>query len=80
VPDAILDRPKRGFSIPIEHWFRGELNGFVSDHLERFAKRDIFAPSVMKDLLHRHTYGRISYAYQLWSLLMLELWYEQYID
>ncbi|MBI5467152.1 MAG: asparagine synthetase B, partial [Candidatus Kerfeldbacteria bacterium] len=80
VPDSILDRPKKGFGVPIEHWFRGELNGFIGEHLERFAKRDIFAPDVVRNLLRRHTSGRISYAYQLWSLLMLELWYEQYID
>lgn len=82
VPDTILDRPKRGFSVPIDIWFRGTLNGYIQSHLldGRFAKRNILTRETVQSLVHQHTHGRISYAYQLWSLLMLELWYEQYFD
>jgi len=77
-----LDRPKRGFSVPIDVWFRGELNGYIKTHLldGRFIKRNILRPDSVQLLVHKHTRGRISYAYQLWALLMLELWYEQYFD
>jgi len=82
IPDLILDRPKRGFSVPIDVWFRGELNGYIKTHLldGRFIKRNILRPDSVQLLVHKHTRGRISYAYQLWALLMLELWYEQYFD
>ena len=82
VPDEILDRPKKGFGVPIEHWFRGELYPYVREHLldGRFAKRNIFQPKFVEQLVTRHARGRVSYAYQLWALLMLELWYEQYFD
>ncbi len=80
VPDEILDRPKQGFGVPIEHWFRGELKGFIAEHLERFSQRNIFPADVVTRLLNQHLNSRVSYAYQLWSLLMLELWYEQYLD
>lgn len=78
VPDNILNRPKRGFSIPIDKWFRGELNQLIENHLEKFSKRRILKPEAIKMLLHRHQTGRVSYAHQLWSLLMLELWMQQY--
>lgn len=82
IPDSILNRRKMGFGVPITQWFRGELNGYVREHLldGRFAKRDIVKSDYVAGLIDRHTQGKVSFAYQLWALLMLELWYEQYFD
>lgn len=82
IPDAILDRKKMGFGVPIEQWFRGELKAYLREHLldGRFAARNILQPAAVERLIHQHQTGKVSYAYQLWALLMLELWYEQYFD
>src|ERR1700692_3016733 len=39
LPDEIIDRPKRGFAIPLGQWFRGQLEGFASDLLLSQASR-----------------------------------------
>ena len=33
LPDAVIDRPKHGFAVPLAHWFRGELAPFARDIL-----------------------------------------------
>src|SRR5690242_19347401 len=33
IPDRIRERPKVGFRVPVNEWFRGEMRGFLSDHL-----------------------------------------------
>lgn len=82
IPDQILDRRKMGFGVPIEHWFRGSLNGYIREHLldGRFARRNIVKQQFVSELVEKHTKGKINYANQLWALLMLELWFEEFFD
>jgi len=82
IPDEILDRKKMGFGVPIEHWFRGSLNNYIREHLldGRFARRNIIRNDFVSDLIEKHIKGKVNYAYQLWALLMLELWFEEFFD
>jgi asparagine synthase (glutamine-hydrolysing) len=78
VPDVILKRPKKGFSVPLAFWFRDGLGDFLGDHLlgpgalkhgwiDRTATERLFTQ-------FRRT-GRSGYLGQLWSLLVFELWH-----
>ena len=81
VPNEILDRPKRGFAIPLGRWFRGSLRGFVNDLLlsDTARRRGIFEPSYVEGLLKRHGKGR-DLDLQLWTLVSFELWCRTYLD
>jgi asparagine synthase (glutamine-hydrolysing) len=81
VPPKNLRRGKRGFAVPIGRWFRGELRGFLTDHLAaaRVARTGWVRQSAIARLMRDHLEGRRDVAHQLWSLLMLELWHREFI-
>jgi len=81
LPDDVIDRPKHGFAIPLDHWFRGRLEGFARDLLlsRRSTERGIFNPSYIDQLLCRQSRGR-SLDLQLWTLISFELWCRTFLD
>jgi asparagine synthase (glutamine-hydrolysing) len=82
LPAENLNRAKMGFGVPIGHWFRSSLRGFLQETLlsDRSLKRDFFNPAAIKLMVSEHVSGKKDYAHQLWTLLMLELWFERFID
>jgi asparagine synthase (glutamine-hydrolysing) len=80
LPDAIIDRPKRGFAVPLGRWFRGRLNGFVGDLLldSHSRTRDFFDAGYVRELLRRHERGR-ELDLHLWTLLSFELWCRRFL-
>jgi asparagine synthase (glutamine-hydrolysing) len=78
----IVDRPKKGFSVPLEQWFRTDLKDMVRDTLldRRATDRGYFNPSVVRRLIDEHQAGVRRWDVQLWNLLMLELWHRMFID
>lgn len=82
LPAENLDRRKMGFGVPIGHWFRGTLQPFLRETVlsERALKRPYFKPDVVKHMVDSHTRGQSDYSHQLWTLMMLELWFARFID
>jgi asparagine synthase (glutamine-hydrolysing) len=82
LPPAIIDRPKKGFGVPLDHWFRGELREMAYDVLlgARTLQRGYFRREPVRRLLDEHVAGTHDWADQLWNLLMLELWHRAFID
>jgi asparagine synthase (glutamine-hydrolysing) len=82
LPEAVLDRPKMGFCVPLATWFRGELRDMAYDILlaPRAMQRGYFRPQAVAELLDTHCRGEANHAAYLWDLLMLELWQRTFID
>ena len=82
VPPEVLYRKKMGFGVPLTHWFRGELKEFLRENLlsEKFFKRGIVRVEVVEKLVEQHIGGERDHVWQLWTLLMLELWFQKFID
>lgn len=82
LPATVLDRSKRGFGVPIDEWFRGELKDFVHDIItsQRAVGRGLFRRSAIESIFKQHTTTRTNYAHHLWTLLTLELWFRRFID
>jgi asparagine synthase (glutamine-hydrolysing) len=82
LPAENLVRPKMGFGVPVGKWFRNEMQGFLREVLlsESATRRGVFKPEAIRHMVEQHTKGRQDFAHQLWSLLMLELWYQRFID
>jgi asparagine synthase (glutamine-hydrolysing) len=73
IPKKILDRPKRGFGVPIDSWLRGPLYKWASDLIENPANY-VGLPlnrSAISDLLKLHLSGSRNAHPQLWAILML---------
>src|SRR5204862_3494279 len=70
LPSENLDRRKMGFGVPITHWLRGRLQGFLRETLlsERSLKRGLFKPAVVARLVEEHTARQKDHAHQLWTL------------
>jgi asparagine synthase (glutamine-hydrolysing) len=82
VPPEVLSKPKHGFAVPTDPWFRGALKDFVFDTLmdERTRKRGFFNASYIEQLCRLHREGKEVYDTELWFLLNFELWHRTYID
>lgn len=82
VPKTVLDRPKRGFALPLVHWMRGELKEeLLSILLEpRSLQRGYFDGKAVQDLLDEHWRGRRDRSGEIWLLLMFELWHRNFLE
>ncbi|HVH30694.1 MAG TPA: asparagine synthase (glutamine-hydrolyzing) [bacterium] len=83
LPDPVIDRPKRGFAIPLGRWFRGQLHQFVRELLlsETSRRRGIFNPGYVEDLIRRRARGRaLDLDLELWTLISFELWCRTFLD
>ena len=81
VPAELFKRPKMGFTAPIPAWLRNELYELTTDTLlgEASRSRGIVDGASIERLISEHKNG-IEHTRGLWSLLMLELWFQEFID
>lgn len=82
VPTENLTRSKMGFGVPIGHWFRGVMQSFLRETLlsDKASSRGLFKPEAVRGLLDQHVSHKQDHSHRLWSLLMLELWFDRFID
>ena len=82
IPKSIVDRPKHGFEAPTGEWLRGPLAPMVDDLLldGRLRSRGIFESGEVARLWREHRARTADHRHRLWSLVMLELWFRQFID
>jgi asparagine synthase (glutamine-hydrolysing) len=82
LPPTVLARGKQGFEAPICEWLRGPLQPMLHDLVggKRSLERGVFAPTVVRRLLDEHKRGVADHRHRLWQLLMLELWFERFVD
>ena len=80
LPRRILERPKVGFRVPVNEWFRGPMRGFLSDHLLSAGSitRRYYDPPVLDRVVSEHLSGRQNHEKLLWTLLNLEIWHRRY--
>jgi asparagine synthase (glutamine-hydrolysing) len=82
VPKGIVDRPKHGFEAPIGEWLRGPLAPMVDGLLTdgRLRDRGIFDEQGVAAVWRQHRTGARDHRHRLWSLVMLELWFREFVD
>jgi asparagine synthase (glutamine-hydrolysing) len=82
LPNEIINRPKKGFNMPVARWFNGELRDLLVDMLSetRLTKQDFFCAEYVKTLMDEHFTQKRDRRKELWTLLMFQLWYQRYIE
>jgi len=80
VPERLMNRPKKGFGIPIEYWFRDHLKPYFMTYLnkERLNRQGIFKGSSIEKIRDRYLEGQQQNVQKLWVLLMFQLWCEKW--
>ncbi|MBA4338928.1 MAG: asparagine synthase (glutamine-hydrolyzing) [Hyphomonas sp.] len=82
LPDIIISRPKMGFGAPIDFWLRAEFFDMAGEILtgRPAADRGLFKPGYAEQLLREHRLGHRQNHTRLWAMIMLELWFQMWID
>lgn len=82
LPKEILRRRKQGFAVPMSRWFRGPLKSYLASMLlsEKALARGLFRQAAIERLVQENSSGKRDHSYGLWALLMLEQWFQVYID
>jgi asparagine synthase (glutamine-hydrolysing) len=81
LPDGILNRRKEGFSIPMKNWLRRELQPLMRDLLsrDRIARRGLFDPDAIENLMLAHIAGHENHAHTLFPLMVFERWAAEHL-
>ena len=76
VTKQVFNRPKMGFSAPVDRWLKGPLAEPLEQTLLGSEARIVqyFNPLTIRRIIQEHRDGLADHAYKLWSLLVLELW------
>lgn len=82
VPAQNIHRRKMGFGMPVGEWFRQDLKGILYETLlsKQFINRGYFKHDKVKNMIKEHIERHADYTFQLWALLMFELWHRRFID
>jgi asparagine synthase (glutamine-hydrolysing) len=80
LPDAILDAPKHGFSVPFETWLRKPLAPYLRSVLldDSVRRAGLFDPATLDRMVAEHTAGTKNHGFLLWKALNLQLWIGRY--
>ncbi len=77
LPREIVNRPKRGFTLPFERWLRGEMRPVVEGALLKGdSSQAMLKPGAASGVWQRFLAGETSWS-RPWSLFVLKRWCEQ---
>ena len=80
VPRELIERPKMGFSIPLDSWLRGPLRDWAESLLDsgRLAREGFFRPEPIRKLWAEHLSGARNWQHCIWNVLMFQAWLERW--
>jgi len=81
LPDAILERAKMGFPVPVGNWFRHQFRHIVDEYVlsERSLARGIFNADFVREIVAKHNTGE-NHDERLWFLVNFEIWQRRFFD
>ncbi len=82
LPKNILHRPKKVFGIPIADWLKGRLNPLMHELLDakRLKEQGLFDEKFVQTLIKEHETNTASHHKQLWTLLVFQLWFDNFLS
>ena len=82
IPASVLQKPKHGFAVPTDPWFRGDLKSFTREILfdSQTTRRGYFNKSYIERIWQEHISGRRIWDTQLWLLLNFEIWHRLFLE
>jgi asparagine synthase (glutamine-hydrolysing) len=82
LPAAVLQRPKKGFGMPVAAWLTGPLRQLARDLLSADSLRaaGLFDARVINQMLDQHDNGVADHRKPIWTLLIFELWRRHHLS
>ena len=82
LPGEVLRQKKAGFAAPLDRWLAKDLQHMVDDVLsvDAVKRRGLFRPDAVRRLIDEHRRGIHDGSFQVWQLLVLELWHRTFVD
>ncbi|MDX9690686.1 MAG: asparagine synthase (glutamine-hydrolyzing) [Alphaproteobacteria bacterium] len=79
VPKGLIERPKAGFGVPLDHWLRGPLKAWAGDLLstDRLKKQGYFNAPLVEEKWMEHLSGKRNWGYHLWDILVFQQWLDE---
>lgn len=80
VPEALVERPKMGFGVPIERWLKHELRDWCESLLDERKMREqgYLDERAVRRIWHEYLGGQGNWYYYLWDILMFQAWLERW--
>ena len=80
IPRKLIDRPKKGFTMPLGPWMRNPLKPWLMDMLNyrRIKNEGFLDPDIVKNLVQEHIDGRKDNSSKLWNILMWQTWLDNW--
>ena len=78
VPPALVERPKMGFSVPVEDWLRGGLRQWAEGLLDgsRLKQEGYFNAQAVTQRWREHIRGEHNWEHDLWNVVMFQAWHD----
>ena len=79
IPEKYVNRPKMGFSIPLNDWLKGPLKNWSSQNLQ-FDDDNLIDQNYVKLIMNNHYKGKSDNSTTLWNLIIWNLWKKKYLN
>ena len=72
------EKPKSGFGVPLDSWFRNSLKEWVCDTLSshKIKYNGFLDNSIIQKALQDHMSGRKNRQHELWNVIVWQNWYD----
>ncbi len=82
LPKQIISGKKKGFSIPLNKWFKQDFNSLFEKYLsiEEIKSQGLFNHKFINELINNHSYGKVDSSKSLWSIIAFQIWYKNYYE
>ena len=79
IPKKLIERPKMGFGVPLEHWLRGPLREWAESLLDpkKIESDGFFDPEIIQQEWARHLSKKKDRHYWIWTVLMFQAWLDE---
>jgi asparagine synthase (glutamine-hydrolysing) len=80
LPPEVVHRPKQGFRVPLPAWLNGALSSWAEERLfsRKARELDFLDFGYIEHLWRRHRTGEADQSFDLWCLINLFGWYEDW--
>jgi asparagine synthase (glutamine-hydrolysing) len=81
VPRELVDRPKRGFAVPVKPWLERDLAYLIDEHLEAgtLKRQGLFDPALVQGYVKRLRAGDVTVRQRVWLLVAFQMWYRRWM-
>ncbi len=81
VPKVLMDRPKKGFGIPIANWMQNEIAFLLDEYLNEhdIQHQGLFNWEPINQIVAAFKAGKLEYTNKVWYLLVFQMWYKKWM-